>query len=338
MKRSGISLDNIADQHTLWRAFGLAAHGKQGRADVEAFRSNLHANLNRLGEEIRTGQVSLQKMRCFTIRDPKPRVIHAPSFRDRVLHHALIQHVGPVLDRTLVDDSFACRDGKGAIAGVRRAQHFARRGRWYVKIDIASYFPSISHDLLMGHLARKFRDRGVLSLMEQIVCSHSDGPGRGLPIGALSSQHFANCFLGPVDRLIQQDARTVGYVRYMDDMVWWTQSKNAGLDVLSVVVAAVQEIDLVIKPAVVCRRVGEGLSFCGLRVLPKTIYASQRLRRRFASALEHAENRFLNEHRESCILQRDVDPVLATMAHCSVRKWQTKLLAKMPLAEAPDAA
>ena len=338
MKRSRIRLDDIAEQRTLWQAFGLAARGKRGRADVEVFRADLHANLNRLGEEIRTERVALQNMRCFTIRDPKPRVIHAPSFRDRVLHHALMLHAGPVLDRALIDDSFACREGKGVIAASRRAQHSARRGCWYVKIDIQSYFPSISHDLLMRHLARKFRDRGVLSLMDQILQSHSDGPGRGLPIGALTSQHFANSFLGPVDRLIQEDERTIGYVRYMDDMVWWTRNKSDGLKVLNAVVAAAQKREVVIKPSVVCRHVGTGLSFCGFRVLPQAIYASQRHRRRFGAALEDAEQRYLTQHRKSSVLQRDVDPVLATMAHCSAGQWRRKRLAKMPLAEAPDAA
>ena len=149
MKRSRVGIAEVADWHNLTAAFGRAALGKRGRVDVENFRRNLDDELTSLREGLLRGDVSVGKMRSFTIRDPKPRLIHAPCFRERVLHHALITQMGPVMDRALVHDVYACRIGKGAHVAVKRVQHHARRWPWYAQIDIRQYFPSIDHGVLL---------------------------------------------------------------------------------------------------------------------------------------------------------------------------------------------
>ena len=130
MRRSRVGLAAIADWHNLAAAFWRAARGKGQRDDVSRFRADLNGELARLRESLLDGSVEVGRMRSFHIRDPKPRIIHAPCFRERVLHHAVMAHVGPVLDRALVDDTYACRVGKGALAAVLRAQHHQRRWPW----------------------------------------------------------------------------------------------------------------------------------------------------------------------------------------------------------------
>jgi len=115
MKRSLVGLDAVADWHNLAAAFHRAAAGKRTRPQVQRFAANLDYELASLRREILAGTVEVGRMRRFRIRDPKPRIIHAPCFRERVLHHALMAHVGPVLDRALVDDTYACRVGGGAL-------------------------------------------------------------------------------------------------------------------------------------------------------------------------------------------------------------------------------
>ncbi len=225
MKRSGVRLVDVADWHNLARAFHLAARGKRGRPDVETFRAGLDQELARLRAAILDGTVEVGRSRRFTIRDPKPRVIHAPVFEERVLHHALMAQMGPVLDRMLIADTFACRERKGTLAAIRRAQQHLRRQPWYAQIDIRSYFASIDHAILLGQIERRFKDRGLLALVERIVRSHEDSPGKGLPIGALTSQHFANGYLAEVDRLLLEACRVRGYVRYMDDLIWWDEDR-----------------------------------------------------------------------------------------------------------------
>jgi len=188
MKRSRVGISEVADWHSLVTAFARAALGKCGRADVERYRRELDGELRLLHEGLLRGDYPVGRMRRFTIRDPKPRVIHAPCFRERVLHHALVAQMGPVMDRALVHDVYACRIGKGAHVAVQRVQHHARRWPWYAQIDIRQYFSSIDHRALLGLIARKFSDHDLLALVARIVAAHENAPGRGLPIGALTSQ------------------------------------------------------------------------------------------------------------------------------------------------------
>lgn len=159
-KRSPVTLEDVADWNNLvWAAY-RAAQGRRLHPAVRHFMDNLEGNLRLLRQGLLDGSLSVGQATSFRIFDPKPRTIHAPVFPERVMHHALMRHLGPVLERSLVADTFACRKGKGAIAAVKRAQDHARRYAWFGKLDIRQYFPSISHAKLLGMLQRKFKDRG----------------------------------------------------------------------------------------------------------------------------------------------------------------------------------
>ena len=248
MKRSGLGLDDIADWRNLTAAFHRAAQGKGDRDEVQRFRADLFGELARLRAALLDGSVEVGRLRCFHIRDPKPRVIHAPCFRERVLHHALMAHVGPVLDRALVADTYACRVGKGTLAAVQRVQHHLRRFPWYAQIDIRAYFATIDHQVLLARLERRFKDRGLLALFARIIAAHHTEPGKGLPIGALTSQHFANYYLAGLDRLLLESCRVRGLARYMDDLVWWGDEKAAVCDALDQACAYAQDpLQLTVK-------------------------------------------------------------------------------------------
>lgn len=199
-RRSGVGLTAVANHDTLARALWRAAKGKRHRPEVARFLANTERELAALQRDILAGDVEVGIMRSFTIRDPKPRTIHALQFRERVLHHALMEVVGPVLERALVADTFACRLGKGSLAAVVRAQQHIRRFPWYVQIDIRAYFASVDHARLQRALRRRFKNAGLLALCDRIISAFAVTPGRGLPIGALTSQHFANFYLDPLDR------------------------------------------------------------------------------------------------------------------------------------------
>ncbi|WP_114861515.1 RNA-directed DNA polymerase [Azospirillum brasilense] len=269
MKRSAVGLAEIADWHTLAAAFHHAARGKGRRDEVRCFRAALMDELSGLRRDILDGTVAVGHTRRFRIRDPKPRVIHAPCFRERVLHHAVMAHAGPVLERGLVDDTFACRPGKGTLAAVRRAAHHADRFPWYGQIDIRSYFAGIDHVRLLRLLARRFKDAGLLALFARIVDAHHDSPGKGLPIGALTSQHFANAYLGGLDRFLLERCKVRGMVRTMDDLVWWGDDKAAVRAAMADVRHSVgDELDLAVKEPVRIGRSRLGLAFCRYRVVP----------------------------------------------------------------------
>ena len=333
MQRSRVGLAAIADWHNLAAAFQRAARGKGERDEVRLFRADLNGELARLREALLDGSVEVGRMRCFSIRDPKPRIIHAPCFRERVLHHALMAHVGPVMDRALVDDTYACRAGKGALAAVLRAQHHQRRWPWYAQIDIRSYFASIDHETLLALLGRRFKDRGLLALLARIVDAHHADPGKGLPIGALTSQHFANYYLAGLDRLLLEGCRVRGLVRYMDDLVWWGDDKTAVSDALAQARAYAQErLRLAIKTPVQVGRSSSGLLFCGYRILPGRLLLSRRRKRRYAECRRDWENAYAAGRIDARALQAGFATALAITAHSDAVAWRREQLRRHPLA------
>jgi RNA-directed DNA polymerase len=281
MKRSAVGLDDIAAPENLIVALRIACRGKARQPDVARFRRDADRHLPLLGASLLEGTWQPSPLRAFGIRDPKPRLIHAPAFHDRVAHHAIMAVVGPVLDRGLVFDTYACRTGKGTLAAVQRAASHAARYTWFVQIDIKSYFPSIDHVVLTTLLARRFRNAGVLGLLGRIVGAHEAAPGRGLPIGSLTSQHFANFYLNGADRLLLETCGVRGYVRYMDDMVWWCDDRASARAALAIVRDYLADrLRLTVKVPVRIGQSRHGLNFLGFRVLPDRLQMSRRRRQR----------------------------------------------------------
>lgn len=335
MKRSRVGIGEVAEWRNLAAAFGRAAIGKRGRADVENYRHNLDRELSALREGLLRGDYPVGKMRRFTIRDPKPRVIHAPCFRERVLHHALMAPMGPVMDRSLVHDVYACRVGKGAHEAVKRVQAHARRWPWYAQIDIRQYFPNIDHRVLLGLIARKFSDHDLLSLVGRIIAVHEDAPGKGLPIGALTSQNFANLYLGTADRLVTQNPLSRGYVRYMDDLVWWGDSRADVRAILEDMRPLVEgRLKLEIKTPLKFARSRDGITFCGYRVFPDRLLLSRRRKARYAEARRIAERAYARGESDVAELQTMMDAALAITAGADATTWRRAQLDRVPLAPA----
>ena len=332
MKRSRIGLDIIADWHNLVAAFQRAARGKGDRDEVRLFSADLDCELARLGTAILAGSVEVGRLRRFCIRDPKPRIIHAPCFPERVLHHALMAHVGPILDRALVEDTYACRVGKGTLAAVQRAQQHLRRFPWYAKIDIRAYFPNIDHRLLLALLARRFKDPGLLALLARIIDAHHTQPGKGLPIGALTSQHFANYYLAGLDRLLLEGCHVRGLVRYMDDLVWWGDDKAAVRDALDQARCYAQDrLQLTIKTPIQVGRSRAGLSFCGYRILPGQLLLSRRRKRRYVERRRHWENAYAAGLIDARALQAGYTAACAITAHADAAAWRREQWRRYPL-------
>ena len=181
----------------------------------------------------------------FRITDPKPRKISAAPFRDRIVHHAIVNVLEPVFERRFIYDSYACRRGKGTHRAVLRAQQFQRQNSWSLKTDIVKFFPSIDHEILLHCIGRVVRDADVMRLITAVIDSGRGVldeeyvppffPGddlfsllrpRGLPIGNLTSQFFANVFLDSLDHFVREELRVPGYVRYADDLVLFGDSRK----------------------------------------------------------------------------------------------------------------
>jgi hypothetical protein len=286
MKRAGGLIEKVADLDNLALAFWRAARGKAGSAEIEAFRAALPAEQARLREALGAGTVTFGPYRRFPIFDPKERWISVAPFGDRVVHHALMNVCEPVFERYCIHDTYACRRDKGCHRGVLRAQEFSRRFGWFVKLDIRKYYDSVDHDVLFRLLCRRFKDPTVLGLFQRLIDSYATAPGKGLPIGNLTSQHFANCYLGRLDHWAKEERRLPAYVRYMDDFVVWSDSKpTLTLLVREVRAFLAEALCLDLKDDVLVNRSERGLPFLGYRVFPDRILLTRRSRVRFRRKL-----------------------------------------------------
>jgi RNA-directed DNA polymerase len=312
MKRVGGLYADIWDWNNLRRAFYCARRGTRRSREVLLFEKNLDLELRSLQRELRECRVVLGGFRQFVIHDPKERTIMAPSFRDRVLHHALIGVCEPHFERWLISDTFACRKGKGRLAALERATLFAKRHGWFLKLDVRRYFESISHENLNDALGRKFKDPGVLGLFQQIIHSHEATPRRGLPIGSLVSQHLANFYLGSLDRLVKETLRFSGFVRYMDDFVLWHQVANPLKAVWSDIEGFLEtQLRLSLKPGTHLNRTVHGMDFCGFRIFRGWRTLNRRSRKRLSLRLGELDQLWASGAESELSLQARAQSVLA---------------------------
>lgn len=325
MKRHKVELTEIAAWDNLQLAALKAAKGKRFRSSVAAFFSNLDSNIERLQNDIFAHRVPYGNYRPFVIHDPKRRTIHAASFPDRVLHHAIMNRAEPLFENSLTDTTFACRPGKGVHRAVLQVQKKLQCHLWYAQVDIEHYFPSIDHVYLRNLLYRHFKGKDFLRLLERIIDSYHAAPGKGLPIGSLTSQHFANYYLNDADRFLLSHTAVEAHIRYMDDIVWWCKDKKDTKIVL-------QEFDdylratcrLKLKQQVRINRSNQGITYCGFRILPGIIRLPVRKQRRYRYLRQYYESAWQRGQIEDCELQKAYDAVLAATlpAHCETWRQQ----------------
>jgi retron-type reverse transcriptase len=269
-------------------AYRKAAKGKRGHPNVAAFEYRLEDNLLDLQRELRDQTYQPGAYTSFYIHEPKRRLISAAPFRDRAVHHALCNLITPVFERSFIFDSYANRVGKGTHRALNRCQHFARRYRYVLQCDIRQFFPSIDHAILRDTLARKIDDAQVLWLVDQILASGVGVlseeyamvwfPGddlwtinrpRGLPIGNLTSQFWANCCLNPFDHFIQRELRCPAYVRYVDDFLLFADDKRLLWEYRRAIVERLARLRLTIHEQAQVHPVSEALAFLGFLIFPE---------------------------------------------------------------------
>lgn len=236
MKTHNRLYPQICQFDNLLLAAKRATRGKSLYPNVLEFNYELETNLFQLQHELMTFSYQPGSYRTFYIYEPKKRLISAAPFRDRVVHHALCNIIEPLFERSFIDDSYANRLGKGTHRAIRRLQSFMRKNRYVLKLDIVKYFPSIDHELLKAEIRRVISDPETLWLIDLIldnsnpqetVIQHFPGDDllaplerrRGLPIGNLTSQFFANVYLNRFDHYVKEILRCRYYIRYVDDSV-----------------------------------------------------------------------------------------------------------------------
>lgn len=331
MKRVGGLYGAILARENILLAFHRAAKGKRYRPEVRKFQDDLPDWLGSIAQRVSSGCFSFGRFHQFLIRDPKERIITAPCFEERVVHHAIMNVCEPVLDRWLIDDTFACRIGRGREAAVERAMQFCRLQPWCLKLDIRKYFDSISHDRLLELLTRRFKEARLRGLFEPIVRSFRGTQRIGLPIGSLMSQHFANFYLGWFDRHVKESLRVHGYVRYMDDMLLWGNNRQELQRVQhECELFVADELGLEFKPAQV-RRVEQGISFLGCQLFPTHVELNRRSKRRWRRRVRFLGNAYRLGLLSDLQLQQRLTSLTAFARGAGVRSWKFRHSVLEPL-------
>ncbi len=234
-------IDQVTCIENVTKAFRECSKGKRKSSGYQRFAANRCSEIVGMSRALGSGHWKWSPYHRFEVCDPKRRVIYAAPFRDRVAHHAIHQVIAPILETKIPPVSWACRKGKGARgAALALKTELERLGsqRFVVKLDVASYFASIRHDLLMAMISANLPDHSLNSILWSLLRSHPEyaEAGRGIPLGNLTSQLFANLFLHPVDCLAVTKMPQIFYVRYMDDMVIAGPSKRDVLDLKDAII------------------------------------------------------------------------------------------------------
>ncbi|MEM7112994.1 MAG: reverse transcriptase domain-containing protein [Chloroflexota bacterium] len=303
----------IHDWNNLYLAYTRARKGKRNRPTAATFEYHQETYLIELQKELQNKNYQPGPYHSFYIHEPKRRLISAAPFRDRIVHHALCNIIEPIFERSFIHDSYANRVGKGTHRALDRAQKYARRYRYLLQCDLQQFFPSIDHQILYTLLAKKIIDPDTLWLIQKILDS---GAGvlsdqyemrwfpnddlfalsrpRGLPIGNLTSQFWANCYLNPFDHFVKRELKCRAYVRYVDDFLLFADNKQTLWQWHKALTHYLATLRLTIYPHAHPRPVTEGFPFLGFVIYPthrrlkrrKVVHARRRLRQRVAAFRE----------------------------------------------------
>ena len=303
----------------LYLAFRRAAKGKRGRGPAAAFEFRLEDNLILLQDELASGSYQPGRYVNFTIHEPKRRLISAAPFRDRVVHHALCQIIEAAFERSFIHHSYANRVGKGTHRALDTCQGWMASHPYVLQCDLRDFFPSIDHSLLQGSLNRRIQDGQTRRLIATILGSGADlltseyemvyFPGddlfavnrpRGLPIGNLTSQFWANCFMDSFDHFVNRELVCGAYLRYVDDFLLFAEDKATLWHWRSALIQRLTRLQLTVhEHKAQVRPTSEGVRFLGFVVYPhkrlclrrKGIAFRRRLREQLATYRRQPINR-----------------------------------------------
>jgi len=302
----------------LHEAYQNAVKRKTSSKEVQEFQKHWRFHLCNLLRELKTKTYFPKPLQKFVLRDPKTRVICVSAFRDRVVHHALVNILQPIFEPRFIYDSYASRRGKGMLKALQRFDEFKKKvsknGKlipnarntnevcgFVLKADIKHYFETVDKELLVQILKRYVKDETVLWLTRIILDNYSsEVHGKGMPLGNWTSQFFANVYLNELDQFVKHELKIKYYIRYVDDFVIFSDSKEE----LSVCKEKInlflkKNLELELHPdkcsIIPLRR---GVTFLGFRIFYQYKIVRQRnikkIKKKLAGLLQEYEHSLLN--------------------------------------------
>ncbi len=343
MKRHGNLYPQITNYQNLLSAARKAQKGKRNQEVVSKFIYYREVELEQMQNELESKTYKPGAYKTFEILEPRPRMISAAPYRDRVVHHALCNIVLPIFERTYIDDTYANRLGYGTHRALRRFTSFARSSRYILQCDIKKYFPSIDHEILKTLLRRKIKCKDTLWLLDTIIdnsnpqipiIEYFSGDDlltpllrrRGLPVGNLTSQFFGNVYLNGFDHFIKEQLNVSKYVRYVDDFALFSDDRSFLAEARLAMEEYLASLRLKLHPAKSqLFETRHGANFLGFRILPDRIRVRTENLRRAKRRLkrlktEYAEGKIELEH-----VSRSIRSWIAHLKHGDTWRLRTKI-------------
>lgn len=324
MQRIGNLFQKLIDYDNLLIAFRKA---KKGTKTIEAikFEFNLENELLSLKEELITEKYTPKKYRYFMLKGLKEREISIASFRDRVVHHSLVNILEPIFEKVFIYDSYANRKNKGLLKAIKKVQSSIKTNtEYFLKCDIKKFFDNINYLILENLVQRKIKDKRLLNLISVIIRNDID-KNKGLPIGNLTSQFFANVYLNNFDHFLKENLKIKKYIRYMDDFVIIDESleniKNIKFEIEKYLE---KNLKLTLKKeATYINKADNGISFCGVRIYKNLI----RIKRESLNLSYQKLKIKVKEYRNKKISEEELYKTLNSI-FSYWRKYSTKELRK----------
>lgn len=331
MKRHDGLFWKMVDIENMYTAFEEARRGRKFKSEIMAVSERIEHVITKLILDLTAGNWQPETYHQFEARNEvKRRIINAPTFRDRIVHHALCLVVMPLFERKFIFDSYACRakgTDKGTHMAVRRLAKFIRQqkaesGRAYIlQCDISKYYPSVDHSLLKQEIRRTIADERLLTVWDRIIDGFSSQQGKGIPIGALTSQLAANVYLNPLDHFAKETLHIKRYLRYMDDFIVIAGSKEElHANLVSLRWFVEKKLLLTLNPKTKIFPASQGVDFAGFRTFENYILPRKRNIRAAKIRFKHLS--YLYKHRR--IEFDDVRPRVASflgyVKHCRAYK------------------
>lgn len=311
----------------LFSAWDEFKKGKQQKPDVLIFERHLEDNIFLLHEELSTKTYKHQGYHTFHVYDPKFRVINKAVVRDRVVHHLLFRYLEPIFQPTFIYHSYSCQKGKGVHMGVDHVERALRKASknytktiWSLKLDIKKFFASVDHEVLLTLIKKKVKEPDVLYLIEHIIRSFSVPGllGKGMPIGNLTSQIFANVYLSELDYFAKHTLREHYYFRYADDFLF-LHSNRAHLEKVKSAIEhfVSKRLCLTIHPnKIVFRTLQQGIDWLGYILRPHYRILRTSTKQRVFKKIRHKVQEYNQEMIDDFSLAQSIQSYLGLLSHC----------------------
>ncbi len=326
-------VSSLANLFSAWNEF---KRGKRKKDGVAEFELHLEEHLFNLHHQLRDKTYHHDPYEDFYICDPKRRHIHKASVRDRVMHQAVFRVLCPIFDKHFIHDSYSSRENKGTHKGVLRLKSAVQKvsGNWKkksftLKCDVRKFFDSIDHLVLKELITKKVNDRDVLWLLDIIFASFAKEKGKGLPLGNVTSQLFANIYLNELDQFIKHTLKAKHYFRYCDDFIIVHQDGEfLEKSIIRIAQFLEEKLRLKLHPhKVEIRKVSQGIDFLGYVILPHAIILRTKTKKRIKRKVKEGIVAYRKNGVTQETLTSIINSYLGIFSHAKSRKATTYLRA-----------